>query len=90
MATDFGGCQVALLDSCSLLNIYASSQAAKILRALGVQCAVVEVVARESTYVLRGGEGEGSVEREPVDLQPLVAAGLLEVWSPQSEAEYVS
>lgn len=90
MVIGFGGCQIALLDSCSLLNLYATRRLAEILRALGVRFAVAAAVASEAVYVLGGGEGEAATEREPVDLRPLIASGLLDVWSPESEAEYVS
>ena len=68
MEADFGGHEVALLDCCSLLNLYATRRLAEILGALGVRFAVAEAVV----------------------LQPLVATGLLDVWQPKSEAEYVS
>ncbi len=90
MGIDFGGCQVALLDCCSLLNLYATRHLAEILEALDVRFAVAEAVVGEAGYVLRGGDSENATERELVDLQPLITAGLLEVWRPESEAEYVS
>ena len=98
MAIDFGGHQVALLDCCSLLNLYATRHLAEILGALRVRFAVAEAVVGEAGYVLHGwsraptvgGAGEDAAERELVDLQPLVRAGCLEVWRPESEAEYVS
>ena len=89
-AIGFGGHQVVLLDCCSLLNLYATRRLEEILGSLRVRFAIAELVAGEAEYVLRGGDGVDAAEREQVDLQPLVLAGRLDIWRPESEAEYVS
>ncbi len=90
MTIDFGGHRPVLLDCCSLLNLYASRRMMEGLQAVPVRCVVVDIVVGEAGYVLRGGGGEDASEREPVDLQPLVAQGSLEVWQLETEAEYAS
>ncbi len=90
MTIDLSGCQAVLLDCCSLLNLYASRRMAEILQVLPVRCAVAEAVISEATYVLRGGDGEDAAEREPVDLQPFIAFGRIEVWRLETEAEFTS
>lgn len=90
MVIDLAGQQAVLLDCCSLLNLYATRQITEILRVLPVRCAIAEMVVGEAVYVLRGGDGEDASEREPVEVQPLVAAGATEIWRPEKEAEYAS
>ncbi len=90
MTVDFVDHRAVLLDCCSLLNLYASRQMRKVLQAVPVTCVVVDIVVGEASYVLRGGDGEDASEREPVDLQPLVAQGNLEVWQLETDAEYAS
>ena len=62
----------------------------QILAAVDGPFAVVDVVAREAQFVLRGGTGEDAREREPVDLQPLLDDGLLEVISTEVEEELLT
>lgn len=52
--------------------------------------AVADAVARESQFVLRGGTGEDARDREPVDLQPFLNDGLLEVISSDVEEELLT
>jgi hypothetical protein len=68
-----------LLDACCLLNLCATRFIEDILRALPLRFAVADRAAAEVRYLRRGGAGLDADVREPVDLQPLVAAGLLEV-----------
>lgn len=77
-----------LLDGCCLLNLFATRHIEDILRALQWRFAVAAVVTEEAQWIHRGGEGVDALEREAVDTQPLVAAGLLEVISPETDAEY--
>lgn len=85
-----GAHHTALIDCCSLLNLYASRRLPEILGALPVRCAVAELAAAEALYVLRGGDGDDAGEHEPVDLEPLYAAGLLKVWPLRTDAEYAA
>jgi hypothetical protein len=61
-----------------------------ILAAVGGPVAVADAVAREAQFVLRGGIGEDARERDPVDLQPLLADGLLAVISSDVEEELLT
>ncbi len=90
MTIDLSRFQAIVLDCCSLLNLYASRRMAEILQSLPLCCAVAEPVTGEAAYVLRGGDGADAVEHEPVDLQPLIAGGLIEVWRLDTEAEYTT
>ena len=40
--------------------------------------------------MLRGGDGEDAAERDPVDLQPFIAFGRMEVWRLETETEFTS
>lgn len=79
-----------LLDACAVVNLYATRWIEPILAANGSSFAVSEVVASEAQFVLRGGPGEDAKEREPVDLGPLLAVGLLEVISTDVEEELLT
>lgn len=90
MAVSFEGSARILLDTCCLLNLYATGRSDDILRALPPRFAVAERVADEAIYVRRGGGGDDADEKEPIALQPLIAAGLLEVLTLETEAESAS
>lgn len=82
-----------LLDACCLINLYATRRMCEIVADLPVRFAVAERARTEAGYVRRGGRGEDSEDREPVDVGPLIVKGLLAVWRPETEAEaaiYVS
>ncbi len=59
----------------------------EILAAIPARFGVAKGVTEEALWVLRGGTGEDPDERVAVDLQPLAAAGLLEVLDLETEAE---
>jgi hypothetical protein len=82
--------EIALLDACSLINLYATRQIEAILASHPDSFAVVDTVRRESGYVFRGGNGPGATEQEPIDLGPLEAAGLLVALTAVSEAELLT
>ena len=84
------GGPLTLLDACAVLNLYATRRMGPILAAVDGPVAVADVVAREAQFVLRGGTGEDAREREPVDLQPLLNDGLLEVISSGVEEELLT
>ena len=75
-----------ILDSCCLLNLYASRQIEAILRAIPVRFAAAAAAAAEVLYVLHGGGGQDARRREQVDLQPLIRAGILDILSLEGEA----
>lgn len=76
-----------LLDACCVLNLYATGCMAEILVAVGARFGVASAVEREALWVFAGGEGDDGAERAPVDLQPLIQAGLLEVLELDSDEE---
>lgn len=90
MAIGFAGHAVVLLDACCLLNLYATGRAEEILGAIPVHFALAQAVASEALYVRRGGSGKDADDREPVVLQLLVSAGLLELWQVKTEDEVLS
>ena len=64
----------AVIDTCVLINILATSRVAEIVRVIAPMLMVCPAVSEESLY-LRPFEAEG--RPEPVDLQKLIAAGIL-------------
>lgn len=78
---------VGLLDTCSLLNLYATRYIREILEDLPLDFALAQRVKQGPLYIRRGGEGENAVEREPVDLSSLISENLLIVVSPECEEE---
>jgi predicted nucleic acid-binding protein len=64
----------AVIDTCVLINILATDRVAEIVRVVAPVVMVCPAVAEESLY-LRPFEAEG--RPEPVDLQKLIAAGIL-------------
>jgi hypothetical protein len=82
-----GGGRRIILDGCVLLNLYASRRIAEILGTITRPCAVADYVRdHEALWVGRHKDGEAA-ERERVDLDPLVASGLLEVLTLQGDEE---
>lgn len=79
-----------LLDACSLLNVYATRRIHDILAALPESVGVVEAAAREILYVRRGGSGEDADERDPIDLTPLFANGMLQLLQVETNDEAAS
>jgi hypothetical protein len=90
MSASFRAHELVLLDACCLLNLYATRQIEEILRTIPARFAVAERAAAEALYVLHGGSGDDANDREPVDLQPLITAGLLEILQPETEGELAS
>jgi hypothetical protein len=83
-----GGAVGILLDTCSILNLCATRRIDEILAAAEARFGVVDYVLRhEVLYLRRGGAGEDADERDPIDLQPFVQAGLIEVVTLQGEVE---
>ena len=63
-----------VIDTCVLINILATGRVAEIIRVIAPMLMVCPAVSDESLY-LRPFEAEG--RPEPVDLQKLIAAGIL-------------
>lgn len=82
--------QGTLLDTCAVVNLYATRWMPDILAAVDGPVAIADIVAREAQFVLRGGTGEDAREREPIDLRPLIDAGLLQVIASDLEEELLT
>jgi hypothetical protein len=74
---------VTLLDACAVLSLYATRRMAEIVAVVSGPVAVADAVIQEALYVRR--IVEGVQEREPVDLSPLVASGILSVIGTRDE-----
>lgn len=90
MALPFSRKSVILLDACSLINLYATGHLAEILATIPARCVITDVVVRESLYLRRGATGNKADEREPIDLRPMLDAGLLEVVSSDDDDELLT
>lgn len=78
--------RVLLLDACCLLNLCASRWMAAVLAAVPARCAAADAAVAKAQYVF-SGEAPDPWAQEPVDLQPLIAGGQLDVLRIQSDAE---
>lgn len=88
MAHDHAQGRRILLDTCCLINLFASAHIEDIISAVPLPFSVAEAVRREALYILPEREpAEPPTEAEPVSIEPLVASGLLEVLQPDSEQE---
>jgi predicted nucleic acid-binding protein len=77
-----------LLDACVVLSLYASRRMEEILRPNEGPFLVAEAVLHEALYVhVNVG---GVREKEPVELEPLLTAGVLAVVEPESEDELLT
>jgi hypothetical protein len=75
------GC--VIVDACCIINLYATDRMGDILRAAPVRFAVCSYVKdTEALAVNDGVDTDGNPKQTPVDLQPLVSAGLLEIVVP--------
>lgn len=83
---------MVLLDACCLINLFASNRIEDVLSCLPARFYVTEAVMRETLFILtesdpKVGRDNATTEREAIRLQPLIAAGLLEIVRPESEEE---
>jgi predicted nucleic acid-binding protein len=77
-----------ILDASCLLNLYASGKLREITATLPQPFVVAEyAVQQEALYIRRRALEEEPEGREPVDIGSLVAAGLIQVITLNSEAE---
>jgi len=75
------------LDACALINLYASGRLANVAAALGVRFHVVPKVYPEEAGYILSPQPDGRLERDPIDLAPLIQAGvILEAGAPQGAA----
>jgi len=76
---------VTLLDACAVVSLFATRRMDDILAAAHGRFAVADIVSREAQFVFRGGSGPDAREREPVELQPLIECGKLDVAATDDE-----
>jgi predicted nucleic acid-binding protein len=77
-----------ILDASCLLNLYASGKLREIAATLPQSLAVAEyVVQQEALYIRHRATEQDPEERAPVNIEPLVAAGLIQIVTLDSEAE---
>lgn len=81
---------LTLFDACAVVNLYATRWMEQILTTVGGPVAIADVVEQEAQFVYRGGSGDDAREREPVNLQPLIASGALTVISTTDEDELLT
>lgn len=84
MAADLAGSTQVFLDTCCILNLYATSRMGEILSALPERFMVAAAVLRESLYIR---DLPGPEEQQAVDLTQIIASGLLATARPDTEAE---
>lgn len=65
-----------ILDTCSVLSIYATGQMQQILSAMSISTAIAEYVLNEEVKWIYSDDGLGKVN---VDLNPLISSGTLSV-----------
>lgn len=79
---------VAVIDACCLIDVLASGQAEAILRAAGFSWRIPQEVRSEVRYVRQHDPANpGQTITAPVDLTPLIAAGLLNDCRPENQQE---
>ena len=83
--------RVTVIDSCCLINLYASQRLGEIVKASIDQAMIPNEVLEESLYVRQPCE-ETPEEMIPVrvDIGPLIAGGVLQVTAPSGTAELES
>jgi predicted nucleic acid-binding protein len=86
MAGTRDGESLILLDACCILNLYGGRCIHQILQASAYMFAVAERAANEVLYV-RNVAPDGTEDLELVDLRPMIANGLLQILTVDSESE---
>jgi hypothetical protein len=80
-----------ILDACCVINLNASGRMVEVLETIPKAVAVATYVRDvEALRIYGGPAGDPTSEYESIDLQPLVDRGLLQLVSPNSEAENIS
>jgi predicted nucleic acid-binding protein len=82
--------RLVLLDACVVVNLYATGRMGEIVATIAGTVAIVDVVRQESQHVHRGGNGEDRSELDPIDLDPLISAGAIQVLTSEDDAELMT
>ena len=79
--------QLLVLDSCAIVNLYASAFFESLVESLdGVAC-IADYVMRESQFIRNTNE-HGEEEKEPIRLDSYIQGGLIRVLELESEFEF--
>jgi predicted nucleic acid-binding protein len=76
-----------LLDSCAIVNLYASTYFESLVESLSGEVCIADYVLRESQFVRNIHHG-GEDEREPIRLDDFIQRGVLRVLALDSEFEF--
>ena len=66
------------MDACCLVNLYSAGDLRQFIPSMGLTWHIPIVVVDETLFV-RGVDSAGQSTREPIDLQPVIDAGLVRV-----------
>jgi len=78
---------LAIIDACSLINLYASNYFESILKCQSKQFLIVEQVKNESFYIRKTSESVEDDNKEPIVLDPYVQSGVLQMVKLESQTE---
>ena len=80
-----------VLDACCVLTLYASRRMREILASVEPQIVVCRyILEEEALYTFTGPDEDVRSVKAPIDLNPLIDEGLLEITSLSGEAETLS
>lgn len=71
-----------ILDASCVINLYASRKMVEILNSVPTDVTIAAYVADKEALQIRG-----SAENENIDLQPMIADGLITIVTPETESE---
>lgn len=77
----------AIIDACSLINLYASNYFESILKCQSKQFFIVEQVKNESLYIRKTSELIKDDKKEPIELNKYLRSGLIKVVKLKSQNE---
>ncbi len=87
MGHDIPRDRIVLLDTCCLINLFASGRIEEVLSVLPAGFCVAERVTEEALYILSEEGEDAPAHREAINVQPFMVAGLLGILRPESEEE---
>jgi predicted nucleic acid-binding protein len=79
--------ELALIDACSVINLWASRRIEEIMMSSTLVFGVTDIVVGEALHVRRVVAGPDEDEFEQIDLEPLLARGLITKLSLENERE---
>ncbi len=76
-----------ILDTCALLNLYATGRFDEMARSRSGSFAIADKVKGEAICIRKGGAGPDALDKIAVDLQPFIVSAVLCVLRLESSAE---